>query len=198
MTSIDPKRFRNQELFRAQIVRIYDSYRTALFKRKYYGYRLITSQQWNLAYECVLALGSSSVIAGWAIWKIGFGEYVWAIIAGLVAVLAILKPFLQLSKSIEQHSQSYVGWSAIYLDIREVVLDIQTKRIFTEEMLKLFSAAEGRIKKLDLSEEPKLIEGLKQRCVEEVKKDIPSESLWDPIASRLERTSPDTEEEKHA
>jgi len=31
-----------------------------------------------------------------------------------------------------------------------------------------------------------------------VKKDIPSESLWDPIASRLERTSPDTEEEKHA
>ncbi len=162
---------------------LYDAYRTALLNRKYYADRLVTRQRWNLALEVILAVGTSGTIGGWAIWKQGVGPGVWAAVAGFVALIAILKPLLQLSKAIERYSKLFIGYTELHNELQRVVLEVQTCKTLTDEMWRCFQSALTRHSKLALEDDARPAERLRRRCYDEVNREIPPSELWMPEAA---------------
>lgn len=169
-----------RETFKATLLEIYDLYRTVLLNRKYYARRLDLTKKMNLWLEICLAVGTSGTIGAWAIWKTGYGQYIWIVIAGGAAILAVIKPIVQLSKGIERYSKLYVGYSDLFYDLQEVVGDIRKSRLFTKEMSNAVKNARNRIKKLALEDDPQPRQKLLVQCYNEVNREIPPERLWIP------------------
>jgi len=164
----------------AQLRLIYDDYRTAKMNCLYYAHRLRFHQRWNRFLEIVLALGTSGTIATWAIWQKGMGEYVWTFFAGLVTLLAIIKPILQLSTQIERCSKSYVGYLVLYYDLQNLVNEIEIQKDVNEKMVNTHKSAKERKKDLALDDEQIPKERLLQKCYDRVNREIPVTSLWFP------------------
>lgn len=182
MTSSDLTTSENPESLNAQLQVVYNLYRTALLNCKYYADRLVTLQKWNTIFEIALVIGTSGTIGTWAIWKSDFGGYVWPIIGGIAAVLAITKPVVQLSRRIEQYSKLWANYSGLFYDLDLLVSEISATRTLTPETLKSFSAAQERYKGLALREEdPRPVEKLRRKYYEEVNREIPPDRLWVPV-----------------
>ncbi len=162
---------------------IYDLYRTALMNRMYYGVRLATYMKWNTGLESTLALGMSGAIGAWAIWRTSFGQYVWAAIAGVATLIAVLKPILQLPKAIERTSKLWVGHTDLYLDLQHIVSTIKVVGDVTKEMENSFHQAKERYRKLALDDDPQPKKRLQKECYDAVNQEIPPASLWVPPRS---------------
>jgi hypothetical protein len=160
--------------------RIYDDYRTVWMSREYYACRLSRYQRYNLVYEVALAVGASSTVAGWYIWQTPAGKTSWAVFAGVVAVLAIIKPILQLSKEIERYSKLFVGYSDLFYDYRYLVDAIKVKGGITKELRELTPKAENRYKELALQDDPKPSKRLLLSCQREVQKKAAPFRDWCP------------------
>lgn len=159
---------------------LYDQYRTAMLNRIYYGTRLANFKRWNLAHEIAIAIGTSSALAAWAIWKTDTGGKVWAIITGLATILAILKPILQLSKQIERYSKLFAGHGDVLFDLEALIRKVRSTKEVTKEMENNFNQALSRIKTLAPQDYPKPSRELLNRCYAEVNKQVPANSLWIP------------------
>src|SRR5690606_5884859 len=79
---------------------LYRELRNEMFNRDYYGCLLHSRRRLDRIFQFAIALGSSSAIGGWAIFRGGAGEAVWAVIAGLTTIVAVAQPILNLSKDI--------------------------------------------------------------------------------------------------
>ncbi|HEX8475082.1 MAG TPA: hypothetical protein VF666_13715 [Pyrinomonadaceae bacterium] len=166
---------------RERLKRVYDNYRTARMSREYYACRLSFFQNCNFWYEIVLAIGTSgSAISGWYVWQTATGKTVWAILTGAAALLAILKPALQLPKHIEQYSKLHTGYSSLSYDYGKLVDDIKATGGITREMTKSLNKAEERFKELALQDDPKPSEKLLRDCQGKVKKHVPPFAVWYP------------------
>jgi hypothetical protein len=158
----------------------YRLYRESRINQKYYAHRLVVYSRYNFAYEVALAIGGSGAIATWAIWKSGTWHSVWAVIIGFVAVLAALKPLLQLGKQIERYSQRHAEWNTHYLELKDLVEAIQTARTIDSEMLNSFEAARARQKKIRTADDPGISKRLMNRFTAEAEAEIAEENLWRP------------------
>lgn len=158
-----------------------NTYRTALMNRKYYGYRLSMVRTCNKALEILIAVGTSSAVGAWAIWKsTSIGANVWTIVAGLAVLLAVVKPILDLSKDVERYSKLFVGHGDVYYDLKTITMELGRVRGYTDKINETFEKTVERIKQLALEDDPKIRKKLRRRCFEEVKEEIPVESLWWP------------------
>ncbi|MCX5999623.1 MAG: hypothetical protein NTU41_08560 [Chloroflexi bacterium] len=158
-----------------------DAYREALMNRKYYGYRLSRVKARSLCMDIVIAVGTSSAIAAWAIWKsTSAGANAWAALAGLATLLAVLKPILNLSKEVDRYTKLYVGHGDVFYDLETIVTKLGNVGNYTDEMQAAFDRAHDRIKQLAPDDDPKVDRILLRRCFEEVKAEKPVDSLWWP------------------
>lgn len=158
-----------------------NTYRTALMNRRYYGYRLSVVKTWNAVLEIVIAVCTSSAVGAWAIWKsTSVGANVWAVLAGLATLFAVVKPFLNLSKHVEKYSKLFVGHGDVYYDLKIITTELSRVRDYTDKIHEAFGRALERIKQLAPEDDPKINEKLRRRFFEEAKKEIPVESLWWP------------------
>jgi len=158
-----------------------NTYRTALMNRRYYGYRLSVVKRRNTILEIVIAVGTSSAVGAWAIWKsTSIGANVWVVLAGLATLFAVVKPFLNLSKHVEKYSTLFVGHGDVYYDLKIILTELARVGDYTDKMHEAFGRALERIKQLAPEDDPKINEKLRRRCFEEVEKEIPVESLWWP------------------
>jgi hypothetical protein len=105
-----------------QLRYIYDSYRTALLNRKYYGYRLTRYQSFNSAMDIAIAIGAtgSGGVAGLAVWGTITGQYAWLWISGVATIVGVIKPILQLGVKIENYTKLFTGHGSIYLELKAV------------------------------------------------------------------------------
>jgi hypothetical protein len=164
---------------RDRLKRIYTNYRLAAMSREYYACRLSRFKQWNLGFEIVLAIGaSSSAVAVWYIWKAQVGQLIWALISGLAAVLAILKPILRLPDAIERYSKLHVGYTELAYDYQMVVDEIKAHGGISHEMQEALTSAETRMKKLTMADDPKPSERLLRKCQNSVKRVVPKFPEW--------------------
>src|SRR5690242_19074046 len=86
--------------------------RTSLLNSKYYACKLDRCRKVNMLLEGLIAIGSAggalgSVggFAGWQFLNQSFLHGLWTLFAGIAAVLAVLKPVLQWTKSIENYAK---------------------------------------------------------------------------------------------
>jgi hypothetical protein len=161
--------------------RLYDDYRTALYNRKYYGCLLQKYRRWNFLFEVAIAIASSSAIGSWLIWRsTDFGQNVWALISGITAVLAVVKPFLEFPKQIERYSKLFAGHGDVFHDLDAIVREVESERGFTSKINKKYAETLGRIKELAVDDDPQQDMALARRIQEEVNREIPPEELWNP------------------
>lgn len=178
----------DEEKFCAQLEEVYDNYRTSLMNAKYYASRLTSFRIYNRIYEIILALGMSSAIAGWSFFQEWtFGKKAWAIFSGLVTVLAVLKPILQLPSQIERYSKLHIGYTNLYYDsvnlvsrINESKKEISESKSIPPEILQTREATQKRFKDLALQDDIKISKPLLRKCYDEVNAEIPVKYLWYP------------------
>ncbi|MDM7999306.1 MAG: hypothetical protein QUS33_04730 [Dehalococcoidia bacterium] len=159
-----------------------DAYRTALMNRKYYGYRLSRLRTVSRAMDIVIAVGTSSAIAAWAIWKsTSAGENAWAVLAGLATLFAVVKPILNPSKDVDRYTKLFVGHGDVAYDLETIVRKLGRVGSYTDEMQVAFERAHARIKELAPDDDPKVDKKLLRRCFAEVRAEKPVDSLWWPV-----------------
>ncbi len=165
-----------------QLRYIYNSFRTALLNKKYYGEKLSNYQKYNLAMELAIAIGagSSGGIAGLAIWGTLSGQYAWLTISGLATALSVIKPILQTGKHIERYTTLHAGHSNVYLDLKSIVEDIETSRCVPTELASQYHAIRKRIVELGGLDDPRPDKSLIIKLQAQVNREILPESLWVP------------------
>jgi hypothetical protein len=161
---------------------IYDSYRTALLNRKYYGHRLFIHQRYNMFMEIAIAVGAtgSAGVASLAIWGTLTGQYAWLVISGLATVLGVVKPVLQISAKIENYSKLCVGYGGIYLDFKAIVEDINVSRSIPPSIHQQYADIRKKTNDLRGLDDPRPSRRTIKKLQTEVNVDIPPESLWYP------------------
>lgn len=80
----------NSSVSDAELVVLYDLYRTAWMNEKYFRYRLQYYRRLNHVGEVILALTASGTVGGWAIWTSGWGTLIWKVLGCISTVLAVL------------------------------------------------------------------------------------------------------------
>jgi hypothetical protein len=160
---------------------INDTFRTALMNRKYYGHRLTATRSRSVVLDIIIAVGTSSAVGAWLIWKATpEGKNAWAFVAGLAALLAVIKPFLNLPKQIEKYSKLFVGHGDVFYDLKAITTELARVRDYTSKVQEAHDRVFQRIKQLAPEDDPVINEKLRRRFFEEVNREIPVESLWWP------------------
>lgn len=159
---------------------LYSQYRTVCLNRKYYGCRLQTIRDWDKVLEISIAIGTSTAIGGWALWRASIGATIWAVVGGLVAVLAVIKPILQLSQEIERYSKLFIGYGDTFSDLGNLVDEVGKTENYSGEMDVAFRKTFERLKQLAADDDPQPNQKLVQKCTDEVNREIPVDSLWWP------------------
>jgi hypothetical protein len=174
----------NDQQIKSRLIYIYDMYRTAALNRIYYGRRLDRYQRLNFWAEVAIALGTttgSGGIAGLAIWGTLPGSYVWLSISGLATVLGVLKPVLQMGKTIENYTKLYAGYTNIYTELKSVVEDISVEQAISEKSKEKYIASKQLVKELGGIEDVNPSTDVIRNIQGEVNRLIPVNTLWVPV-----------------
>lgn len=172
---------------------VYDKLRTACLNVKYYSRRLQALERLNFAIEVVLAATApSSAIAVLWFWNTDYGQIAWKYLAGIAAVLAIIKPFLNLPKRIKSYEGVLAGYRMLEYDLREIRSLIEQKKKYDQALQLEFRKATQREKSL-IAQNPETREcgRVKRKCEREVLAQLPSDSFFVPeetIDEQRERT----------
>lgn len=159
---------------------LYEKYRTALLNRKYYGKRLSDMHRLNLIFEILIALGTSSALGAWIIWRDSLGSTFWAVISGLAAILAVVKPILNITGKIERYTKLFVGHGDVFFDLERIVKDVERLRDYTREMDESFENAVNRLRELAPEDDASPSAKILDLCFREVNREVPAERLWIP------------------
>jgi hypothetical protein len=163
----------------------YNSYRTAFLSKEYYGRRLDRYLFYNKSLELILAISTSSAIGSWAIWKSSIGDMVWATLAAISALIAVIKPILNLQRNIERYSKLFIGHQDAYYDLEQIIREVKISQNISEEMGKEYQKILFRIRKLASKHDPKLNQKLLNKIYDEINKThIPPNSLWMPMVDK--------------
>jgi hypothetical protein len=162
------------------IKNLYDQFRTVYLNRKYYGYRLQRIQSLDKGLEISIAIGTSSAIAGWSLWNLKVGSTIWTIYGGLIALLAIIKPFLQLSKQIERYTKLFIGYGDMYFDLELLVNEVGRTRQYSREMDISYRKTIERLKQFSADDDPQPARRLITKFMKEVNNEKPASGFWWP------------------
>jgi hypothetical protein len=169
---------------------IYEAYDKSLVSERYYASRLTFYRQINKVYEIVLAIGTSAAIAGWAVFQENPGKTFWAIFSGIVTILVILKPILQIPQDIEYFTNLHTGYRALVVNLRAIVTKIKRQEGLTPQMVEIFDATQKQYEGLSLKEETKPNRKVLDKYKREVAEEIRASDLWYPPASLATAISP--------
>lgn len=159
---------------------LYNSYRDAAMNRKYYGIRLGRTRRLAMALDVLVAVGTSSSVGGWVIWKDSAGAATWAVLSGIAAVIAVVKPLLKLTDKVERYSKLFVGHGEALYDLKAAVGAVAAAGDYPESLSRKVDGTIERFKRLAEHDDPQPHKRLLRLAYEEVKREIPVESLWIP------------------
>lgn len=160
---------------------VYDEYRTARLNVYYYQYQISKLRRYNILLDIVIALSTSSVIAGLWFWETSIGNVSWKVIGALAAILVVIKPIINISDLIKQKSELFSSWQLLSDGFKKLTILISEQNQYNDEMKKRFHELldmESDINQKETPEEPD--KKLQRRYFEQVNREIPPESLIEP------------------
>jgi hypothetical protein len=161
---------------------VYDLLRTARLNVKYYSGRLHRAESCMFWMDLSLLITApSSAIARLWFWQDPVGQIVWKYLGAIAAFIAIIKPLLGLTKKIKGYQELRSGYTVLEYDLRQIKEMIAHNRKYDKPLQEEFKKAFTRHGIL-ASKEPDTKESkhLKNRCVNEVKKELPLDSFYIP------------------
>lgn len=169
------------EIMTGRVYLVYDTTKTALLNKLYYGYQLARFRRYNFWMEIVIAIGAaSSGIAGLALWKTESGQYVWGAFSALSVVLATIKPSLKFAEKVENYAKLYGQYTDAYIKMSVHLQDIQLEQTVTNERIKAFGDLRVQAAELESLGDPVRDNVLIEKLTAEVNRTIPIEDLWVP------------------
>lgn len=112
---------------------IYDEYRTARLNVKINEYRLAIYKRWNFGIEFILALTASSSVASFWFWQSPTGQVAWKYLFVLTAILAVMKPMLNLSGKIQKFSEILTNFKSLEHDFHKLTILINQQQRYDPE-----------------------------------------------------------------
>ena len=148
---------------------------------KYFGYQLKNLKRINSIIEFVLAFTASSVFAGMWFWKSTLGEHIWKILILLTAILAILKPILNLTEKIRNKEEILSRYKILHHECEKISILINQYQsydvILQERFIELLEKKDEIIK---MEKEPSINKKLKIRCEQETEEELLSSNFFVP------------------
>ena len=164
-----------------QLEILYDHYRDACLNQKYYGHRYVRIERWNKGIEIAIAVGSATTTIGaWPLWQSGVGTVIWAGIAGISTILAVVKPFLNYPENMKRFGSLHVGYAEVTAELRATLNSVRLHGSLSGEALTPHQRARRMLMKLAREDEPIADRKLIERLQAEVNKEIPANTLWLP------------------
>ncbi len=110
---------------------VYDLLRDTRFNAAYYVEKLARAQRSQRWYEILLAvMAPGSAIAGFTVWKTDWGSVLWTVLASIVALLAVAKPFLKMSESVQTYESSATEYRSISSELDSLRSEIAQDRAY--------------------------------------------------------------------
>jgi hypothetical protein len=173
---------------------IYDTTKTALLNKLYYGRRLEQYRRYNFWMEIIIAVGATgSGVAGLALWKTEYGQLVWGALSAFSIILATLKPSLKLTEKVEAYAKLYGEYTGAFTKMSVHLEDIQLERRVSDERLKAFGDLRVQAAELETLGDPVQDEALVRALEGVVNKKIPIDRLWVPQKVEINQNAQEAE-----
>lgn len=117
---------------------IYDEYRTARLNVKINEYKLENYKILNFWIEFILALTASSSVASFWFWQSEIWQTVWKYLFVVTAILAVLKPMLNLSGKIQKFSEILTDFKSLEHDFHKLTILINQQQRYDPEFKEQF------------------------------------------------------------
>ncbi|MBI4464167.1 MAG: hypothetical protein HY647_05635 [Acidobacteria bacterium] len=164
----------------AEVYRLHDLYRNCSLSRKYYAHRLKQYKRWNLTFDIVTALATSSAFAGLAIWQTPVGVNVFSILLAASVIISVLRPLLKLSDGVDRYSKLHYAYGELFYQIESLVAEMRRKDGVRDEHLKAAAEMADRYGHLGLQDDPGPNRKALKKFQDEVNQAIPPDRLWLP------------------
>lgn len=160
---------------------VYDELRTARLNVLYYESQLKTLTRLNTTIEWLLAVATSSTVAGSWLWKSEIGGYAWKALGVIAVFLAIGRPILNFTNKIKRKSETLGAYRELDHDFLNLKIKISQNRKYDSTLKKEFQTLlkkKGEIIKKYKDEY--VNQKLRSRCSEQVNKELPADNFYIP------------------
>jgi hypothetical protein len=185
---------------------IYELYKLSLINARYYGWKLAHTQRLSTAIEVVIALGATGTGAAGlkailAQSQDATLQSIWILLAILSAILAIIKPILQLNRKIETYTKLFTGHNAGYFALKDIVIAVGTYHSLTAELERQFGSIKNRYRELATLDDPSPSRRKIEQIRIQVNNRLPDDALWwfgdkSPADLDIERSSEGPENDR--
>ncbi len=171
----------NQRNIQHPVWDIYDEYRTARLNVKINEYQLAWYKRWNFWIEFTLALVASSSVASFWFWVSDTGQVVWKFLMMVTAILAVLKPILNLSGKIQKYSEILSDFKSLEHDFHKLTILINQQKKYAPEVKDEFFDLLMQKKFITQKTDEKSIDkSKKQEFEKQVMDELPAKSFYIP------------------
>lgn len=159
---------------------VYNELRTARLNVLCYESQLKVLTILNTTIEYLLAILTSSSVAGFWFWKNETGEFIWKLLGVITVILAVGKPILNLGSKIKKKSEIVTAYRELDQGFLHLKIMINQAREYGTSQIKdlqiLLKKKEEIVKKY----QDIVNDRLKNKCYKRVNEELPIETFYIP------------------
>ncbi len=160
---------------------VYNEVRTARLNVKYLQHQLRRLNKINLGYEIILAVATSSAVAGFSFWQQAAGKTIWASIGVVAVLLSVVKPILRLPERFQRKQELLASYMILDHDLNMMRMEIRFRRAYDKTLRSQFvRALERKAELVKKDTGSSISERLRRRCYNEVLRELPTDSFYIP------------------
>ncbi len=134
-----------------------------------------------MSYEIILAVATSSAVAGFSFWQQGAGKVIWAGVGVVAILLSVIKPILNLPEAFQRKQELLASYMILDHDLNTIRFEIRFRRAFDHGLRRQFTRALERKAELVKKDTASPVsEGLRRCCYNEVLLELPADSFYIP------------------
>ncbi|MGB8216620.1 MAG: hypothetical protein WCE94_04885 [Candidatus Methanoperedens sp.] len=160
---------------------VYDELRTVKLNVRYYESKLKNLSTKNAYTEYILAISTSSGVAGLWLWENTIGGYLWKGLGAFAILLALGKPIFNFTDKIKNSSEILGAYKALDHDFNKLKIRISQNGNYDKSMKEEFNTLldkKGNIISKSTFEDRDI--ALIKKCTEQVNIELPAKSFFIP------------------
>ncbi len=160
---------------------VYDELRTARLNIKYLQTTIRRLNSWNTFFEILIAVTTSSTVAGFSFWKTAYGGGIWTAVGVVAAISSVIKPILKFPERIGRKEELLASYHILDHDLNTICIEIKHEKKYDDGLYKQFLRALDRKAELVKQDAASGVdERLRIRCREAVEQELPADSFYIP------------------
>jgi hypothetical protein len=160
---------------------VYDQLRTARLNIKYLQEKIRRLNRWNAFFEIVIAVTTSSTVAGFSFWRTVYGGSIWTTVGTIAAILSVIKPILKFPEQLRRKEELLASYHILDHDLNNIGIEIKHRKKYDDSLYKQFlRALERKAELMKQDTGSSIDERLRIRCRKAVEQELPEDSFYIP------------------